>query len=67
MGLRVARGEGVGRIGSGWVGGVEELVEGNHVAAHVVGPLEDLRSDVGKERVGRPSAKDHDAGDGVVL
>ncbi len=44
------------------VGNVKEGVELNHIAAHVVCPLQDLGTDVDKKGVGGPSSKDHDLG-----
>ena len=41
---------------------VKEGVDGDHFAAHVVGPFEDLGSNVGEERVGGPPTEDHDLG-----
>ena len=46
---------------------VEERVEGNHVSGHVVGPFEDLGSNVHQESVGRPASEDHDLCRQVVL
>ena len=46
---------------------MEEVVEGNHVTAHVVSPFQDLRTDVSKEGIRGPAAQDHDAGDRVVV
>ena len=46
---------------------VEEGLEVNHVGGHVVGPLEDLGSDVDEEGVGRPTAENHDFGGGVIV
>ncbi len=39
----------------------------DHVGAHVVGPFEDLRSDVDQERIGGPTTKNHDFVDGVIV
>ena len=40
---------------------------GDHVLAHVIGPLKDLRTNIHKEGVGRPPAKDHNLVDRVVV
>ncbi len=45
---------------------VEERVEVDHVARHVIGPFEDLGSDVDQECIRGPTAKDHDFSRGVV-
>lgn len=52
MGLAVARGEGVVRRSGGGISGMEEVVEGDHVSAHVVGPFQYLGADVCQEGVG---------------
>ena len=43
-----------------WTADVKEVVEFDHVARHVVRPLQDLRADVHKEGVAGPAAEDHD-------
>ena len=45
---------------------VEERVEMDHVARHVICPFEHLGSDVDKECIRRPTAEDHDFSGGVV-
>ena len=47
-------------------GGVGEVVELGHVGAHVVGPFENLGTNVHQESVRGPPAKNHDAGWAVV-
>ncbi len=39
----------------------------DHILAHIIGPLKDLRTNIHKEGVGRPPAKDHDLVDWVVV
>jgi hypothetical protein len=59
------RGTSDATLGHGWRR--EEGVEVDHVARHVVGPFEDLRSDVNEDGIGGTSAKkDHDIGGGMV-
>jgi hypothetical protein len=41
---------------------VKEQVEGDHVARHVVGPFQDLGSDVDEEGIGGPPTEDHNLG-----
>ena len=38
----------------------------DHVARHLIGPFEDLRSKVYEEGVGRPTSEYHDFVDGVI-
>ena len=64
--LKPLAGSGVVRCDEVAAGGVKERVEVDHVAGHVVRPFEDLRPDVDKERVRRPSAEDHNFCWGVV-
>jgi hypothetical protein len=45
---------------------VEERVKVDHVARHVIGPLEDLWSNVDQEGIRRPTAKDHNFCRGMV-
>ena len=46
---------------------IEEGVNCDHFAAHVVGQFEYLRSDVDKERVGGPATENHDLGSRDVI
>ena len=48
------------------VGGVEEGIVVDHIAAKLIGPLENLGSNVVEEGIGGPASQEHDLGDRVI-
>lgn len=48
------------------VGGVEKGIVLDHIAAKLIGPFENLGSNVVEEGVGGPASQEHDLGDGMV-
>lgn len=48
------------------VGQVEEFIDLDHIARHIVGPFEDLRPNVIKEGIGGPATHNHDLVRGMV-
>jgi hypothetical protein len=64
--LEALAGSGIIRCDEVSMWSVEERVEVDHVARHVIGPFEDLGSDVDQECIRGPTSKDHNFCRGVV-
>ena len=64
--LEALAGSGVIRCDEVSMWSVEERVKVDHVARHVIGPFEDLGSDVDQECIRGPAAEDHNFCRGVV-
>jgi hypothetical protein len=58
-GLEALAGSGVISGNKVAIGGIKERVEVDHIPRHVVGPFEDLRSDVDQEGIRGPTSEDH--------
>ncbi len=64
--LKALAGSGVLRCDKIAAGGVKERVEVDHVAGHVVRPLQNLGADINKKGVARPASENHDPFFGMV-